>query len=158
MKAARDHGAVPSVSAQTPIARGQDCVPDMVRCQHGMLSRSTGGFVPESCTGSVERCSCPWTPAGRCEAGCAKDDLEVFLTADAGATQLCAGPPAAVVGGPLPDGVPCDDDLGVVCHQGAVVRCERPVRLLATCTQGCALAELPADTDDRAAIALACKR
>ncbi len=158
MRAARDHGAVPSTSAATPFARGQDCAPDLVRCQDGTLARSLGGFVPEACTGSVERCACPWTPVGQCPQGCAKDDLEVALTADAGAAQLCAGPPAAIMGGAIPEGVPCDEELAVVCHRGVLVRCERPLRLLATCTQGCALSELPADTDDRAAAAIACRR
>lgn len=158
MKAARDHGAVPSPSAQTAMTRGQDCAPDLLRCQHGTLARSLGGFVPEACAGSVERCSCPWTPVGQCPQGCAKDDLELALTADAGATQLCASPPSAVLGGVVPEGVACDEDLGLICHHGVLVRCERPLRLLATCTQGCALAELPAEVDDRAAIMLACAR
>jgi hypothetical protein len=158
MKAARDHGVTPSTSAPTPIARGQDCAPDLVRCQHGSLMRSLGGFVPESCAGSVEQCSCPWTPAGQCQQGCIVDDLEVTLAADAGPTQLCVGASAAIVGGAMPDGVACDEDREIVCQKSAVVRCERPLRLLATCTHSCALSELPAETDDRAAIALACRR
>lgn len=158
MKAAADHGAVPSTSAQTPMVRGQDCAPDLLRCQHGTLSRSLGGFVPESRGGPTERCACPWTPVGECPQGCAKDDLEVAFTADAGPMQLCAGPPAAVLGGAIPEGVPCDEELGIVCHRGVLVRCERPLRLLATCTQGCTLSDLPSDVEDRAAIMLACKR
>lgn len=158
MKVARDNGVVPTTSAPTPIARGQDCAPDLTRCQHGTLSRSLGGFVPESCMGPAEQCACPWTPVGECAQGCAKDDLELAFTADAGPTQLCAGPPAAVLGGAIPEGAPCDEELGIVCHHGVLVRCERPLRLLATCTQGCAVAELPADVEDRAAIAVACRR
>jgi hypothetical protein len=158
MKMAREQGVVPSASGQTPVARGQDCPPDLLRCQRGSISRSVGGFVPESCTGSVERCACPWTPAGQCAAGCAKDDLEIALVADAGSTQVCAAAPAAVVGGALPDDVQCDDDGDIVCRKDVVLRCGRPLRLLATCTQGCAVTELPAEVEDRAAIMLACKR
>jgi hypothetical protein len=158
MKAARDHGVTPEGSLQTPTTRGQDCVPDLLRCRDGVVERSLGGFVPESCTGSVERCSCPWRGAGACPSGCAKDDLEVALATDGGAAQLCAAAPAAVIGGTLPEGLACDEPGEVVCQASVVVRCERPPRLLATCTHGCALADLAAEVPDRAAVMLACAR
>ena len=84
--------------------------------------------------------------------------MQVVLVVDAGGTQLCAEPAAALIGGVLPARIPCEEDGEVVCQDSVVVRCERAPRLLATCTHGCAALELPADVEDRAAVMLSCAR
>jgi hypothetical protein len=161
MKEARERGVVPSSSVQTPTSRGTDCVPDLWRCREGNVERSVAGFVPEPCEGPTERCTCPWQRALMCPKGCAdqsSDALETVLINDAGAAQLCADEPAAIIGGAVPDGIACEDEGEVVCAKSVVVRCERPPRLVATCTHGCAVSSLPQNVRDREAIMIACLR
>jgi hypothetical protein len=159
MKEARERGVVPGASAQTPVSRGTDCVPDLFRCREGTVERSLPGFVPDPCEGPTERCTCPWQRVDACAKGCASAPAhELFLEHDAGATQLCAAEPAAVFGGAVPEGVACDDEGDVACAKSVVVRCERPPRLLATCTHGCAVSTLPEGVRDREAVMIACLR
>jgi hypothetical protein len=133
--------AAPSFDLQ-----GTDCSDGLARCVEGRVETSVAAHVPHPCTPSREKpgsCECPWQVAGRCEAGCVKDGVEVVATPDVARAQLCAATepllrpllPAETASVSI-----CADE-GVSCVDGVVRACAtrgQPAAAIGGCAHGCA--------------------
>jgi len=107
---------------------------------------SIAGHIPTPCTAPKElpgACTCAWTPAGSCAAGCVAEGLEVEAAREVAVEQLCA-PTGIVLRPPTPaetGAVSICANEGVSCVEGVVRAClvrGQPARLAGVCVNGCA--------------------
>lgn len=140
-----EHGVV----GRPPIVPGAvDPSAEQVLCPGGIAKCSSGIVLvsksekPQAC--SPEGCRCSWNEVGRCNAGCVVEGLEVEMSREKAASQLCLdGPDRSVAqANDSPDSLAeaCDGP-GAACHEGMLASChdDGGVTLLGRCNCAAAI-------------------
>lgn len=160
-------------SLALPLALGAvDCPDGLARCVGGALETSRLARRPDPCTGSPEKCACPWDKVQTCPTGCAADGVTVVMAPELAPIQLCAPAPGDVFVRPLaphPGGAASAPTLGAACGEerfrciaSTVMACSPvPPRPLGVCIKGCVVEGQGLDEDgvgDEAAMGILCVR
>lgn len=164
-----DRGAGPSGASSTGAAwSGVDCPDGLARCADGVVEVSKFARVPSPCTGSPERCACPWVREGTCPGRCSAEHVQRVVPKADAVAQLCAPtldaatPYRPALPGTVPPAGGCEGER-YRCAGGVVVSCGtggEARRAVAVCSRGCVTEgdEIEDDVSDLAAAELLCRR